>query len=231
MRQAYSGQYGYGPYNGPAGAGADSDRVSNRKRAIDSIEQRLGGQAMQSTPPYADSSRGSVASSEIGMMQDQINRLSSQLGMMPPQQRPYGQAMPDLNAAANEIAQRQQMLARSTAAGQPQHAVPPPPAPNASMELIGRHLASLKKELANLKAEVAKPITVQPKVPQSDIDRIASAIAEMQQSDGLDQQAFQQLQNELEGLRTSFKADVENALKTELPQANEEQASQTEHLM
>ena len=231
MRQAYAGQYGYGPYNAPTGSGADSDRLTNLKRAIDSIEQRLGGQAMQATPPYADPAMPRATSSELGLMQEQINRLSSQLGMHP-QPQSFGRPMPDLNAAANEIAQRQQMLSQAASVARyPQHAVPPRSGSNGTMEAIGSHLAALKKQISGLKEEVAKPITVQPKVPQSDIDRIATAIAEMQQGESVDQHAFQQLQHELETLRASFRDDVQNALRNELSQAQAAQAQHTEQLM
>ncbi len=229
MRQAYAGQYGYGPYNAPTGSTADGDRLTNLKRAIDSIEQRLGGQAMHTTPPYADPMMSRAGVSDLGLMQEQINRLSSQLGMNQPR---FAQPVPDLNAAASEIAQRQQMLSQSVpGSGYPKHAVPPRPASNGSIEAIGSHLAALRKEISGLKDEVAKPISVQPKVPQSDIDRIAGAIAEMQRGERIDQTAFHELQNDLESLRATFRNDLQDTLKNELSQAQAAQASHTEQLM
>jgi len=95
MREAYPDHYGAPMGNAPGG-----DRLTNLRRAIDSVEQRLNGP--MSAPP----------TNEIGILQQQIDRLSNQVGFGQPQSG-FASLAPNFDNTAAEILRRQQMLQQS----------------------------------------------------------------------------------------------------------------------
>lgn len=97
MREAYPDHYG-----APLGNALGGDRLTNLRRAIDSVEHRLNGQI--STPPK----------NEIGILQQQIDRLSNQVGFGQTQPG-FAPIAPNLDGTAAEILRRQQMLQQSEA--------------------------------------------------------------------------------------------------------------------
>ena len=269
MRQAYTGQHGYGPYNtngnnpNAYGNNSEVDRLGNLKRAIGAIEQRLTGNPMPvqtgypPVPPYAHSpymqtpypqfgsqpadamaqqGYGNPSNgAELGMLQEQLNRLSNQIAM--PQSANMGPAAnnieTDMHNIAAQIAQRQQSLnagavrqapvrptAQTTAPGSSASPFQTPAPDNAGMELIAKHLAGLKKELFELKKQVEKPVSVQQTVSQNEIDRIAGAIAELQKGSRFDEAAFERLDKELEELRSGMKQDISQVVRSEIGARN-----------
>ena len=225
MRQAYPGNYGYGPYSSNAvnGGPSDSDRLSNLKQAIDAIEQRLAGAPV---PPYAQLTPGQNPSSgQLSAMQAQLNQLAGQLRA--PQAMPSahshapvhapaqsGDIQHDVNSATAAIAQRQQALNAGTAAQQVQNQVVQSTKEN--MAAITSQLDGLKNELASIKTHVEKPVAIQQSVPQEEIDRIAAAISQLQQTEAPDESAFDRLTVELDQLRKVMKNDVRSAVEEEI---------------
>ncbi len=232
MRAAYPGAPGYNPsyVSGPGNgynSGSDPDRIANLKRAIGAIEQRLHS-APPVVPPYAhpqvqQHGLGTGAplqpNSELSAIQAQLNQLSGQIGGqapigMPPHMGHSGE-FGRQNSAVAEIANRQRMLNQHAAAVQA-HTPPPAPKPEPApkKDIIGPELAALKNELASLRKEVAKPVAVQQSVPQSEIDRIAHAIADLQAQNNPNEKAFDQLTREIDHLRSTMAKDVESAIQS-----------------
>ncbi len=281
MRQAYTGQHGYGPYStignspNPYGNGPEVDRLDNLKRAIGAIEQRLAGNPFPAqpgqipVPPYAHPPQmqnqvqnpypqfgqqpaGTTAQqgygnpsngAELGMLQEQLNRLSNQIAMPqtantgPIANSPTNSIESDMHNIAAQIAQRQQMLNTSAAPQAPAQPITQPAAPavsqsqtpapdNAGMELIAKHLAGLKKELAGLKKQVEKPVSIQQTVSQKEIDRIAGSIAELQKGSRFDEAAFERLDKELEELRSGMKQDFSQVVRREINTSNGNHANE-----
>ena len=161
MRSAYSGTQGFHPHGAPidsANPGYDqgADRLSNIRRSIDSIEQRLMGAAA----PVAGYGQPAAPVYAPGHMAPHY----PQMGMQPaPQyQPPYGQPMghapagvmypPQVSTAhqmdhiGNEIAKRQQMLNAAS-----NNSMAPAAAAEASArqtDSIGEQLSAVKRELA-----------------------------------------------------------------------------------
>ncbi|MGI9356692.1 MAG: peptidoglycan-binding protein [Rhizobiaceae bacterium] len=205
MSEAFSGHQGFGS---PSTARDDQERLANLKRAIDSIEKRVAGTTPHTPqPPYA--AAPAAAGPSLAELQNQINRLSGQISTAPPTPQPGN----NMQAAIAEIAARQSML------NAPKEPVPaaaprPDPATYKGMEAIGRHLGDLKRELAGLKQKVMQPEPI--RVPQTEIDRIAHAIGDLQRADTFDETAFQRLTGEIEQLRGVVKNDVQHAVRSEL---------------
>ncbi|MEE9313812.1 MAG: peptidoglycan-binding protein [Rhizobiaceae bacterium] len=249
MRQAYPGLY-----NNPAmAAGSEGDRLTNLKRAIDAIEHKLVS-AQPTAPslapqvyapphaqPYAQQGYGlaPASGSEISMMQEQLNRLSGQIANPQPPHTQTNMAADPMVAAA-QIAQRQQMLNGNNAPTSQPPAAQPVPAPvappaaalptqnaiNNGMELIGQHLNGLKKELSSLKQQVSKPVSVQQSVSQKEIDRIAKAIADLQNEQKSDDAAFEMLSKEMAGMREGMRKDIAQAVRREISTSNGNQANE-----
>lgn len=204
MSEAFSGHQSFGSTNSTR---EDQERLANLKRAIESIEKRVAGAAPQPPhaapqPPYAAPSAPTGPS--LAELQNQINRLTGQM----PSPQP---AANNMQAAIAEVAARQSMLNASsprTAPAQPDQAT------YKGMEAIGRHLGDLKRELAGLKQKVMQPEPI--RVPQTEIDRIANAIGDLQRADTFDEAAFQRLTGEIEQLRGVVKQDVKHAIRSEL---------------
>lgn len=220
MRSAYSSTAGYHPHGEPFGSGQSGydqggDRLTNIRRSIDAIEQRL----MSAAAPVAGYGQQT-------MMAPPMSHSAPQYPAMPqpmPQSMPLGHMHPapaappayaptahpahyGANAAA-EIAQRQQMLnanANNQVARQQA---------NANMHGLGRQLEELKNEVAGVKSQVAKPIAVQQSVPQQEIDRIAKAIAELQAQENAGADGFDRLTQELDQLRSTMKGEMRSTLQ------------------
>ena len=242
MRSAYSSSAGYhshgSPYDsGHSGYDQGADRLSNIKRSIDAIEQRL----MTAAAPVAGYGQPAMPPPQMSHDTPQFSRMlqahmPQALAPQPPhaaaaQPAPYGamaaapqfqapQAAPMNNPVA-EIAQRQQMLNAGVTnqVGQQQH--------SAQTDGLGRQLEELKNEIAGVKSQVAKPIAVQQSVPQQEIDRIAKAIAELQAETNSGDQTIDRLTQELDQLRNAMRGDLRSAMQKGI-KANVE--SQTEHL-
>ncbi len=254
MRQAHSGHQGYGAFGSvPAAGTPEGDRLSHIRRAIDSIEQRLDATAsMGAHAPYAPpgvaapapvnpaayapypapplpplSPAPAMHGNQLGVLQEELRRLSSQI-MGAPQAQPYAPAAPmaPLSAPygnpAAEIAARQQALrSQMPAQQQPETGAAPDADQQANAKLqqiqyeaitgLTGQLQELKSELAGLKQEVAKP-----KVPQEEIDRIANAVSDLQQGSTIDEAAFNRLQDELDTMREKLAHDVQNSLRSEI---------------
>ena len=76
--------------------------------------------------------------------------------------------------------------------------------------------------MAEIRKEVAKPIAVQQSVPQAEIDRIASAISELQSQSNPNEKTFDRLTKELDQLRNGMAKDVESAMKSVHQSENEQ---------
>ncbi len=216
-------QHGYGaPYQDPqysqaGGDAASFQRIDGLRNALASIEQRIGGmtpghgtqnlqqfQAPQMQPsvaphagPYAQPY--SAPQQQTETMQQQLNRLATQVGQA-------NTAMRRPPAAPA----RQQGQSQQHHQPQPQ---PQPQQPSVDLSAITNHMKDLRQELASLKSEVAKPVSVKTSVAQEEVDRIASAIAALQSKDRIDPQAFNRLTSELDGLRSSMKSDMEETVR------------------
>ncbi|MEM9734311.1 MAG: peptidoglycan-binding protein [Pseudomonadota bacterium] len=145
----------------------------------------------------------------------------------------------ELSMLANEIANRQHMLNQTAAlqaavqqqmeqgkASKPQPAAPARPSfTEAKLDNITRTLSSLQGELAGLKKQVSRPVVTQKTVEQHEIDRIARAVAQMQQSSTLDEEAFKRIHKELEDLRSVMNQDLRRAVRREIATSNGNQAN------
>ena len=184
------------------------------------------GQNSQMAPQVASNS------THLNLLQEEIARLSSQV-MAPVQPNQPMQNMvsgggqqgfaPNMNSAAAEIAQRQQMLRKAApqmAMGMPNHheqqAALQETVQNAARGSIADALAELKAEMAEIRQHVEKPIAVKQDVPQEEIDRIAKAVADMQNGSHVDEEAFDRLQNELESLRENFTKDLRSNIAEDI---------------
>ncbi|MEO1397746.1 MAG: hypothetical protein AAFU56_02620, partial [Pseudomonadota bacterium] len=246
MRQAFSGQYGYGPFTPHAGAAAvESDRLANIKRAIEAIEQRLHGASLQPTAqaaysaayglggasPLARGGGGTPGAgdtaSPLTMLQQQLARLSSQVA----QSGSSATAQPSLSDAQEIVRRQAELNAAASAASveQPtgsatdkaQIQQTPNSDNNAALAAVARHLKDLRKDLNGLKQDVAKP--AQPaQVGQSDIDRIATTLAELQAQKPVDsqnpqtEQKLDGLTSELNALRATLERDLSAARQTDV---------------
>ncbi|MEM9676846.1 MAG: hypothetical protein AAF890_02215, partial [Pseudomonadota bacterium] len=233
MRQAFSGQYGYGPFTPHAGAAAvESDRLANIKRAVESIEQRLHGANLQpqAHAPYAQTGfpaqgpvpgqalpMGGDAASQLSILQQQLARLSSQVALVgPAAQLPLTDAQDiarrqaELNAAAQRAEAQTESQTPIQAVNKP-NAANPRTDSNAALGAVARHLKDLRKDLNSLKQEVAKPAPPA-KVEQPDIDRIATALANLQ-AQKPEAAAHPETDRKLDGLAAEL-----NALRATLEQ-------------
>ena len=203
--------------------GVDSDRVNNLKRAISAVEQRIAGMQAPMGAAYGGYGQPAYAppAADLGVIQDQINRLSAQIAQpqyhAPPAMAqmapmaPPAPPQPDLNAMAAEIAQRQQALSQQAQK----------PAPSADLSEV---LAALQGELLQLKQQVAKPVAVQQSVSQAEIDRIAKAVSKLQS--GVDEKTLKQLGKGLEELRETLKQDVRRTVRREISSSNGNQVTE-----
>jgi len=154
----------------------------------------------------------------------------------------------DIHSIAAQIARRQQALNAgasqpSSMSMQPNAAMTGMSAPNTAqsghpaaasgdMGDIIKQLGELKNELSTIKQEVSKPVP-EPKVvpsaavPQEEIDRIASAIADLQSNQAPDEATFERLTAELDGLRQSMSQDMRSVVRNEL---DAEQPQSQSHL-
>jgi localization factor PodJL len=239
MRSAYPGVPGYNSQGVPFDSGAPvypdgGDRLLNIRRAIDSIEQRLGGAGMSGpgmdqpamnygTPGYHPAPYASVpqGAAHGGVMQAQYNQLAGQAAAVPPYNQPPqmvpGYAMPhgsvgQMEQAASEIARRQQML-NSPLPSDPLQQSARSGAAAASMDGVARQLHEMKQELADVKSQVSKPIAVQQSVPQQEIDRIARTIADLQAQSNPAQDTLDRLGKELGQMRGAMKNDMHSAIQ------------------
>ncbi|MCJ8309946.1 MAG: SEL1-like repeat protein [Rhizobiaceae bacterium] len=231
MRPAYSSTAGYHSHGEPFGSGQSGydqggDRLTNIRRSIDAIEQRLmnaaapvagyGQPSMMAqpmphqTPNYSAMPQGMHQPMPQGMPQTMAY---GQMNQAPgaPAYAPAPQPMPFAANAAAEIAQRQQMLNANTANQAAQQAAQQQA--SANMSGLGRQLEELKKEIAGVKTQVAKPIAVQQSVPQQEIDRIAKAITELQAQEDTSEAGFDRLTNELDQLRAAMKGEMQSTLQ------------------
>ncbi|MEL7272375.1 MAG: peptidoglycan-binding protein [Pseudomonadota bacterium] len=152
----------------------------------------------------------------------------------------------ELSMLANEIANRQHMLNQTAAlqaavqqqiadangslrgGADKQKAQSAPARPSfteAKLDNITRTLSNLQVELAGLKKQVAKPVVTQKSVEQHEIDRIAQAVSQMQQSSTLDEGAFKRIHKQLEDLRSVMNQDVRRAVRREIATSNGNQAN------
>ena len=207
MRDAFTGQHGGGSmephYGASLGMSPDdqfggAERLSNLHRAIDSIEQRIAGQSAGS-------------GNDLGVMQQRLNQLSGQVGLNPVMAAggtTDSPVLPQFEAATTDIQSRQARLGATMQAESV--------AQKAAVDAISNQFNALKRELASLRQEVAKPITVNSKISQGEIKRIAERLSGLQQAPAFDDQAFERLTGELGELRRSMKRD----LKKEMSAAN-----------
>ncbi|MEM8749826.1 MAG: peptidoglycan-binding protein [Pseudomonadota bacterium] len=221
--------------------------MNSIRQAIDSIEQRLNtsalgaGQAGVSRPMAAgghDSrslhnpgfgmeQHAQATNSQLGMLQEEIQRLSSQI-MTPPaagfqQSGSMSAGTPDL---AQQVAARQQMLNNTNTGNRP--GFPSGSAGPGESELLTsviEQLKSLKDEVSGLKTQVEKPVAIKQDVPQSDIDRIAQAVADLHKEPEFNEAAFKQLQQELDSMRGSVVQDMHKAMRREIQASGNRQAS------
>ncbi len=186
----------------------------------------FAGQNQQTAPQPTSNS------AQLNLLQEEIARLSSQI-MAPAHPNPPMQDIatghghqgfaPNINSATAEIAQRQQMLRK--AAPQMTMGVPNQNAQQtalqesvqtAARDSIADALAELKAEMAEIRQHVEKPIAVKQDVPQEEIDRIAKAVADMQNGSHVDEEAFDRLQNELESLRDNLTKDLRSNIAEDI---------------
>ncbi|NKB54354.1 MAG: hypothetical protein GKR97_19455 [Rhizobiaceae bacterium] len=248
MRSAYSGTPGYFPQSasfetGNSGYEVGNDRLSNIRRSIDSIEQRLMSAAApvagygppaqfaaipaQMTPNYAQMPPPNAPYAAPHMSHQ--HHFQHQMGQVPaavPYQYQPTPVHPHNNMRA-EIAQRQQMLnANAVHTGQQVNAtsrVPQEVSTAANVDGVGQQLEALKRELAGIRSQVAKPIAVQQSVPQVEIDRIAKALADIQAQEEAGDSTIEQLTKELGHLRSAMKGDVRSVLQKGLQASGESQ--------
>lgn len=206
MRPAYSSTAGYHPHGEPFGSGQSghdqgADRLTNIRRSIDAIEQRL----MSAAAPVAGYGQPAMMAQQMPQSMPQYPAMPQ--SMAPAHMHPAPQPGHFGANPAAEIAQRQQMLNANTVhqAAQQQAA--------ANMNGLGRQLEELKKEMAGVKSQVAKPIAVQQSVPQQEIDRIAKAITELQAQENTGEDGFDRLTNELDQLRAAMKGEMRATLQ------------------
>ncbi len=248
MRSAYSGTPGYYPQNASfesrdSGYEPGNDRLSNIRRSIDSIEHRLMGAAAP-VAGYGQSAQFASFPAHVAPSYAQLPPPTAPYAaphMQHPQHfpQPMGQypvAAPyqyqpapvhPANNMRAEIAQRQQMLNVHAANSGPPAKVldrgPQEVSTAANFDVVGRQLEALKKELAGVKSQVAKPIAVQQTVPQPEIDRIAKAIADIQAREDAGDTTIDKLTKELSQLRSAMKGDVRSALQKGLQASGESQ--------
>ncbi len=183
-------------------------------------------------------------SAQLNLLQEEIARLSSQV-MAPAQPNLAMPNMtsgtshqgfaPNINSAAAEIAQRQQML-RQTAPQMAMGSTAPQTSMNESVQTAARDsiaeaLAELKAEMADIRQHVEKPIAVKQDVPQEEIDRIAKAVADMQNGSHVDEEAFDRLQNELEALRSNLTQDLRNNIAEDIQSSTAAMQGSVDHSM
>ena len=215
-------QHGYGaPYQDTDIGPASFQRIDGLRNALASIEQRIGGMspphAGQHDPQFQPTApmRSGVAphpgpyaqpyaSAEqpVETMQQQLNRLATQVGQANTAMR-RPPAAPNRQQAQPQHVPQQQMPQQQM---QPQQ-------PTVDLSAITKQMKNLRQELSSLKEEVAKPVSVKTSVAQEEVDRIASAIAAMQSKDRIDPQAFDRLTADLNGLRSAMKSDVEETVR------------------
>ncbi|MEP0944631.1 MAG: peptidoglycan-binding protein [Rhizobiaceae bacterium] len=232
MRSAYSSMAGYhshgAPFDsGPAGYDQGADRLTNIRRSIDAIEQRLmsaaapvAGYGQPAQPAMAAPAMPNPAHQYPPMAQSHMHHPAMHQHPMShpaapnnsyfggPQPAPYG-AM-----AAAEVSQRQQMLNAGSARQQA----------GANIDGLGRQLEELKQEIAGVKSQVAKPIAVQQSVPQQEIDRIAQTIAELQAQNSSDDDGIDRLTHELDQLRAMMKGEMRSSLQKDIKASSDSQA-------
>ncbi len=180
-------------------------------------------------------SQSSPDAAQLNMLQEEIARLSNQV-MSPAHGQTHmhnstaGQPnfAPNMNSAAAEIAQRQQMLRQTTPqmgaaalSHNPQQAAIQQTVQSAARDSIAEALEELKAEMAAMRQQVEKPIAIKQDVPQEEIDRIAQAVADMQNGSQIDEEAFVRLQNELESLRDNLTQDLRTNIAQDIQSSTE----------
>lgn len=230
MRHAYAGNHGsefhagYGdawPNASVSGVQNDYDRVSGLKQALDSIEQRLASAAAQASLPqspfYPSIHPGMVpvgqGQQNMGMLQAQINQLAAQISRPSTHFQPQPGRVGDPALAAEEIAQRQQMLNAGTQTGPMPRRPQPGTGYQSGANVMADQLDELKQELAKISKQVAKPVADQSSVPQKEIERIARAISELKSQSEPSIEYFDRLTEELSNLRNFMKNDVQSAIR------------------
>ncbi|MGI9363572.1 MAG: peptidoglycan-binding protein [Rhizobiaceae bacterium] len=243
MRSAYPAHPGfeYQSSNTDAGAmgqGFETDRLTNIRRSIDSIEHRLNGAGAQGfgqsgqrtmplnsemaqnsgQPPYYP-----AAYSPVGVMQSQYNQLASQAASVAPPMSPQmmapnaqqfaPQSALGMQNSAAEIASRQQFLnAGSTSPGFRQAAQQ---GGAANMGGLGQQLAQLKNEITGLRSQFPQPNAMHQPVPQQEIERIAKAIADLQAQQA-DNGPADRLAAEIDHLRDEMKSIFQKGVQDKL---------------
>lgn len=233
MRSAYPGTQGYHAHSAPFDSGNSgydqgADRLSNIRRTIDSIEQRLMGAAAPvvgyGQPAINPMLPGPMPTTAPHMPMQFQPHYQPQYGHpmgYPATGRAYYPAQAPMHPMDNigaEISRRQQMLNATATNGESVSS-----AAAAGNAGIGRHLEELKKELAAVRAQVSKPVAVQQSVPQQEIDRIAKAISDIQSGEDANDATFDRLTKELNQLRSGMRGDVRSALQKGLEASGESQ--------
>ena len=121
--------------------------------------------------------------------------------------------MGDPALAAEEIAQRQQMLNAGTQTGPMPRRPQPGTGYQSGANVMADQLDELKQELAKISKQVAKPVADQSSVPQKEIERIARAISELKSQSEPSIEYFDRLTEELSNLRNFMKNDVQSAIR------------------
>ncbi|MFD0917214.1 peptidoglycan-binding protein [Pseudahrensia aquimaris] len=197
MREAFPGHSNDGPTN--TNKGSESARIAKLRSAIEEIEQRI-----------ANNAGGSISSEELRDMQQQLNRLSKQVTAAPAPKaatptRPVARAIPIAPRVQVKPPQPQSPTANDIAALALQQ--------DQALEVISRQFDVLKAEIATLKKDVAKPVTVQSKIGQDEIQRIARSLSGMNPTPNNDD-VVDRFSNELESLRARIHEDMQREMRT-----------------
>lgn len=220
MRSAYSGYPGYqnqgAPFDsGPMGHDQGGERLSQIRRSIEAIEQRLmnaaapvagyGQPVAPSAPqpmPYGHMAAAAPTQQIYAAPQQPMHPMPT-----PPAAYQPAMAHAPMGNAAAEIAQRQQVLNANTANLSAQVNTA------AGIDGIGQQLSELKSELAGVRSQVSKPIAVPQSVPQEEVDRIAKAVADLQSRNNPTDETVDRLTQELDQLRNAMNGDMRSALQ------------------
>lgn len=179
----------------------DAGRLNNLKRAIDTIEHRINQQAAGSGSQESDNS-------ELALIQQQLNRLAGQVGNAghgsgPGSGHGTGNASIPANGNASGSGSFERTLAPAIETGRAAaqfHAQQ-----KKLTDALLQQLGSLKKDIAGLKKDVSRPITVQKNLPDEEVKRIAAALSNIQGNNAGD---AARISRELDDLRSGLTGHI-----------------------
>ena len=165
----------------------------------------------------------------LAQMQEQLNHLAGQFGMGAPTggggrsfDGPLHNPQADPGSVAAQIAQRQQALNSASSKSHPP--ISPGAGQSNTTNLINSQLVELKNDLAGVRQHVSKSVSSTPPATQTKIDRIASAIQQLQNHSNTADGDFERLAGELEQICKSMKQDLQSTVRDEIKAGQSQQS-------